>query len=258
MGKPAAHRVQAPRTRPQRAPRKGASGALRSRKTLYLGAVVVAAAVAAALLALSIAGGRSNKPTTVAGASESAALLHGIPQRGTVLGAPDAPLRLVEYADLQCTFCARWSRDVLPTLVELYVRPGKLQIEFRGLAFVGPESEIALRTALAATGQNRLWDVVELLYRNQGDENSGWVNDKFMGSVLASVDGLDGARVLEERDGGAVTGAMSRAAAQATAAGVTGTPSFGLARTGEQLQRLDVAALDVPSFAGPLDAALAE
>src|SRR5512141_2096373 len=107
----------------------------------------------------------------VAGAGEITALLDGIPQQGTVLGKPDAPVTLVEYADFQCPYCAQWALGTLPALVRDYVRAGKLRIEFRGLAFLGPDSETALRAALAAGREDGLWNVVELLYANQGAEN---------------------------------------------------------------------------------------
>ena len=104
------------------------------------------------LIAVSATGGRSGSaggaPATLAGAGETAALLSGIPQSGTTLGSPSAPVRLVEYADLQCVYCGAWARDVFPTLVRRYVRTGKVQLEFRGLAFVGSDSLVGLRTAL--------------------------------------------------------------------------------------------------------------
>ena len=71
------------------------------------------------------------------------------PRTGTAIGSPDAPVTLVEFADLQCPFCAQWATDAFPDLVEEYVRPGRLRIEFRGLAFIGPDSEKALRAALS-------------------------------------------------------------------------------------------------------------
>ena len=74
-------------------------------------------------------------------------MLDGIPQDGIALGEPDAPVTLVEYADLQCPFCAEWALQTFPELVADYVRDGRLRIEFRGLTFIGPESEDALRAA---------------------------------------------------------------------------------------------------------------
>jgi protein-disulfide isomerase len=90
------------------------------------------------------------EPGGVAGAGEIASLLKGIPQHGTTLGAPNAPVTLVEYADLQCPYCAQWALGTFPSLVQDYVRTGKLRIEFRGLEFIGADSDAALRATLAA------------------------------------------------------------------------------------------------------------
>jgi protein-disulfide isomerase len=255
-----AHHVQAPRTRPAKSRKKPpAPGVPQSRRGIYVTALAAAAVATAVLIGVSVAGGRSGGSTsaTVSGAAGTTALLRGIPQQGTVLGSPSAPLKLVEYGDLQCVYCGHWARDVFPTIVRRYVRTGKVQLEFRGLAFVGPDSAVALRTALAASQQNRLWNVVDLLYRNQGAENSGWVSDSFVRGALAGVPGLDASSVLASRDGARVTALMNRSAGQAQAAGVHATPTFELARKGAALRRLEVAALDVPSFTGPLDQALA-
>ena len=62
---------------------------------------------------------------------------------------------------------------------------------FQGIAFIGPDSEKALRYVTAAGQQDRLWNVSELIYRNQGTENSGWVTNAFLRSVGAGVPGLD-------------------------------------------------------------------
>ena len=136
---------------------------------LVLG-VGVALLLGFALIGTSRLGAETDPPRVQerAAATPASPLLDGIPQDGTVLGRPDAPVTLIEYADLQCPYCAQWARGALPLLVREYVRTGKLRIEFRGLAFIGPDSDTALRAALAAGRQNRLWNVVELLYADQG------------------------------------------------------------------------------------------
>ena len=48
-------------------------------------------------------------------------ILDGIPQSGTALGSPEAPVTLVEYADLQCPYCAEWTHRTFPALVDQYV-----------------------------------------------------------------------------------------------------------------------------------------
>jgi protein-disulfide isomerase len=158
-----------------------------------MGLAIGAALIAASLLS-SRSGATSEPPSapaeTLTAAAEVTAMLEGIPQDGTALGRPDAPVTLVEYADLQCPYCAQWALGALPTLVEEYVRAGKLRIEFRGLAFIGPDSETALRTALAGGRQDRLWHAVELLYANQGAENADWVTEDLIARLTASVPGL--------------------------------------------------------------------
>lgn len=190
----------------------------------------------------------------VPGAAESTTLLEGIPQSGLTLGSPDAPVTLVEWADLQCPYCREWSAVAFPRLVRDYVRPGKLQIVFRGLAFLGPDSTRALQTAIAAGIQNRLWNVVDLLYRNQGVENSGWATDELLHEVVGSVGGLDEQRVFADWTSAGVLGTISQAAQVGSTAKVSATPTFDLGRTGaKQFRRLNVSSLTAAAFEPAID-----
>jgi protein-disulfide isomerase len=260
MGKAARNRARRARAAAGGEP----SGRPRPR-TLYAAVAVGAAAVAGALILASIltSGGDDSGPAagdgatiTVAGAAESRALLAGIPQQGIALGRRDAPVTLVEFADLQCPFCAEWSRDALPELVRDYVRPGRVRIVFRGLAFIGQDSEEALRFALAAGEQGKLWNVVDLLYENQGGENEGWVTDDLLTAVGRAVPGLDVERALAERSGAAVDAELAEAETAASESGISGTPSFAVGRTGGTLRVLELDSLDAQSLRPELDALL--
>ena len=229
---------------------------------LVIGAVVlvvVVAAVVAGTLAASGGdddGGGATTGVELAGAEETRALLEGIPQDGTAIGAPDAPVTLVEFADLQCPFCAQWATDAFPDLVEDYVRPGKLRIEFRGLTFIGPDSEKALRAALSAGEQDKLWHTVELLYQNQGAENSGWVSDELLDAVATSAM-LDAGPWRDGFDSAAVDQGIQSAAAEATTAGINSTPSFLVGPTGGTLERVEVQSLDADALRPAIEQALA-
>lgn len=190
----------------------------------------------------------------VPGARATAALLEGIPQRGNLLGSATAPVQLVEYADLQCPYCAQYARDVLPTLIRDYVRTGKVELVFRGLWFLGPDSGTALRTATAAGSENRFWNVLELLYRNQGPENA-WVTDELLRSIVTAA-GANATRVFAGRDDAAVTKKIDDWARLAQADGVNSVPAFFFGRRGGHLERLAVSALAVPEFRAALDGAL--
>ena len=180
--------------------------------------------------------------------------LAGIPQRGIVLGDPDAPVTLVEYVDLQCPYCAEWAVRTFPVLVSDYVRTGKLRIVFHGLAFIGPDSDTALRTALAAGREDRLWDVVAGFYVRQGAEN-GWVTEDLVDDVVAEA-GLDAGRLRDARDESWVTAELRNAQAAADAAGVQGTPSFQLGRTGGALELVKLRSLGPEGITPAIDALL--
>ena len=217
-----------------------------------------AAVIVVALVVGSVMSRGESEPASVAigGAAETGALLEGISQEGIVLGSPNAPVTLVEYADLQCPFCAEWGRDTFPVIVADYVRTGDVRLVFRGLAFIGPESEDALRSALAAGRQRKLWNVVELLFENQAGENEGWVTDELLRGIGRAVPGLDAERMLAEQDVSSVNREMRAAERSARAAGIQATPSFALGPTGGKLEVLEVSSLDPSAFRPALDALL--
>jgi len=227
----------------------------------YVYALSVAVVVAGLLTGLSqISAHRSTNasqpaPTTVVpGAGATAALLDGIPQHGNVLGSPQAPVQLIEYADPQCPYCALYTLDVLPTLVRDYVRPGKVQLVFRGLWFLGQDSGTALAAATAAASQNRFWNVIDLLYRNQGAENA-WVTDSLLRSIVTAA-GADADRVFAARSSKGVASTINTWSTLARNAGVNSVPNFFYGSRGGPLQQLIPSAIAVPEFRAALDQAL--
>ena len=227
-------------------------------KSRYAVVLIAAAALAVVLIGASLLGAR-DEPAAVSGttAAHASSLFAGIPQRGTALGSPSAPFTLVEYADLQCPYCARWARDALPTVVASYVKTGKLRVVFNGLAFVGPDSHVALQTAIAAGREKHLWDIVHGLYAAQGAENTGWVTDELIAQIAAGVPGLDGSKLLEARSASWVEAELARAEATAQAAGVRSTPSFQLGPTGGPFHIVQVDSLGPEGIAPAIDSALA-
>jgi protein-disulfide isomerase len=221
-------------------------------RTQFLAVIAGAAALAAALVAASQLGARDSTEA----AQARAGLFAGIPQDGLALGRDDAPVTLVEYADLQCPYCAQWSLGTLPVLVARYVRTGRLRIVFRGLAFIGPDSETALRTAIAAGRDGNLWDVVHGIYGRQGAENAGWVTADVLDEVAWEA-GLDSADLAERRHETWVDAQLAASRALAEASGVRGTPSFQLGRTGGPLERLELDSLAPEAIAPAIDALLA-
>ena len=247
-------RDQARRERLEREQAEAAAAARRRRFTRLGAVLAVAAVVVVALVAVSSSGGGGDKTaatgsaassssaSSLAGVQASADLLKGIPQDGISLGSAKAPVRVLEFADLQCPFCRQATLDVLPNVIKHYVRPGRVRMEFHALAFIGPDSVRAARVAEAAGRQDKLWNVTELAYHNQGKENSGWATDATLRRITGAVRGLDTNKVFAARDGAGVTNALKAAGALATAHKVNETPTFLVGR-GNDLKATDAAGL---------------
>jgi protein-disulfide isomerase len=219
--------------------------------------VVGAAVVVAVAVAIGIGLTRTDETTaiptggsTLPNATEAAAAVAGIPQRGVALGPKTAPVTLVEFLDMQCPFCREFTVEVMPTVIEKYVRTGKVRVEVRGLAFLGPDSERGMRAALAAASQNRMFELMELLYYNQGPENSGWLTEDLVYAAARSVPGIDVARLSDDMTSGGVSGLLKDHAAEAERREVSATPTILVGKTGGELRKVtlasatDVAALE--------------
>jgi protein-disulfide isomerase len=162
----------------------------------------------------------------------------GIRQRGLVLGSPKAPVTLIEYIDLQCPGCRAFETEVLPSIVPEFVRTGKLKIEARPIAFIGPDSIPARKAMIVASEQNRAFNFAQVIYANQGTENTGYLNQSFIEAAAASVPGMDVRRVLDAQSSTFVTNATHRIDTQATADRVVETPTLLLGKTGTKLKVL--------------------
>jgi protein-disulfide isomerase len=217
------------------------------------------AAVALLALAVVVAAVLISQPGREAGATAGAPATQfdGIPQDGIALGSPTAPAVLTEFADLQCPFCATYARDVLPTVVDRYVRGGRLRLQLHVLAFLGEDSVRAGAMAAAAAQQNRLWPFADAFYRSQGAENTGYATDDFLRGIGEATPGLDVDRAFDERWGANVTETLAHAERAAGAAGADHTPAFYLRRGDGAARAIEPEALTAEAFTAALDEALA-
>jgi protein-disulfide isomerase len=224
-----------------------------------LGALLITAALCAAVLIAVFTSGSTSelapgKP--VPGAAQTLALFAGIPQHGDALGDPRAPVTLVEFGDLQCPACSVFAQGALPQIVSRYVRPGRVLLVFRGLDFIGGDSRRAALMAGALGEQNRLWQFIELMYRNQGLENSSYVTDRYLSALATAIPGVDVARALSVRNSAAVEAQVDQAQALARQLKLTSTPSFLLSASGAPARRFSPQSLDASSFSQALDRVL--
>jgi protein-disulfide isomerase len=178
--------------------------------------------------------------------------LNGIPQEGMILGSPSAKVSLAEFGDLQCPVCKAFAEEVVPEVIDSKVRSGDAKIEFRNFTIINEESVPAAAAAIAAGKQGRGWNFVELFYRNQGIEASGYVTDEFLTEIARGAGVPDIAQWKEDRKSDAVLRQVQSETDEAESLGLSGTPSFVI--TGPNAQGREV--LGTPGSAGALEEAI--
>jgi protein-disulfide isomerase len=211
-----------------------------------------AAFLGLAAVAVLIVVSQSQSGGKVERASEVNRELHGIPQSAMTLGRPGAKVTVLEFADLQCPFCRGFSEDVLPQVIENQVSGGEARLEFRNFTIIGPESKPAGAAAIAAGEQGRGWNFVEIFYRSQGSENSGYVTDEFLTAVARAAGVPDIARWNAERKSKRVREEVARSTSQAESLGFTGTPSFAVEGPGTS----GLESLETPESTDALESAI--
>jgi protein-disulfide isomerase len=174
-------------------------------RRLTLFSVVLGAAAAIVAAAVLLSSGSDTRKPRASATRDVTSILRGIPQDGLTLGDPRAPVLLVEFADLQCPYCREFAATSWPDIVKRYIRTGKVRMELRLVNILGEDSVKANKAIMAAGLQDRMWDASMRFYDVQGEEGSGYVNDRFLRGVLGGVHGLDAGRAMRDRTSAAVT-----------------------------------------------------
>jgi protein-disulfide isomerase len=226
---------------------------------MLCGAVAAAIVVVVVLVAFVGGGSKSSTTPTVTNASgggtEATDTFEGVPQHGDTLGKASAPLALYVFEDPQCPFCRQWNIDTLPTVVQNYVRSGRVKIVYRGIEIISTNSVAGIRGIYAAGMQNKLWQMAEALYERQGEERSGWITIDVLKDAAREI-GADPEQLLKDADSDAVTAQLNEAARLASRYGINSTPTFGYQKQLGTLQPLQIGGLEPAAFTPGLDAAL--
>ncbi|MEU1310711.1 DsbA family protein [Streptomyces cinnamoneus] len=210
-----------------------------SRRLAAIGAVLalVVALVAAGIAIGKSAGGGSGKPKA---SGDDAALTYD-PQQPTydqlekatsrrtdgdplAIGRTDAPVVLVEYADYQCSYCGRFTRETQPELIKKYVDEGTLRVEFRNFPIFGKDSERAARASWSAGRQGRFWQFHDEVFAKlrKGD---ALAEDKLAElAEKAGVKDLD--RFRADMNGSDAAAAVKKDQEEGYSLGVQSTPTF--------------------------------
>lgn len=82
-----------------------------------------------------------------------------------IIGHPDAPVLIIEYASLSCSHCANFHNDTYPALKEKYIDTGKVLFIFRHY----PLNEPALRGAMLTecADNDQFFSFLKALFKSQ-------------------------------------------------------------------------------------------
>jgi protein-disulfide isomerase len=137
------------------------------------------------------------------------------------LGVKDAPVTIIEYTDLQCPFCARFSTQTFPELQKKYIDTGKVRFVARDLPLTFHAQAVPAAVAARCAGdQGKYWEYRERLFAGQ-KELSDTLYDK-----LATEMNLDAKKFAACRASPQYKTAAEADRTAANAMGITGTPTF--------------------------------
>jgi protein-disulfide isomerase len=154
-----------------------------------------------------------------------------IPSSGRTLGNADAPVTVDVWVDYRCIACQVFAEQVLPQLIQQYVRTGKAKIVVHDFIVIdkvagGTDSTHAAEASICAADQGKFWQYQDWLWANQAaDESSGAFSDDRLLGMAYNV-GLDTQVFSACLSGGTHLAEVQAETATATAMGLVGVPSI--------------------------------
>jgi protein-disulfide isomerase len=104
-----------------------------------------------------------------------------------ILGKPDAPITIFEYASFTCPHCADFEVNVLPKIKAAWIDTGKARLIFRDF----PLDQAAVRAAILArcAPPDQFYAFVDVLFRSQTNWAVGGKVDDALAKI-AKVSGM--------------------------------------------------------------------
>lgn len=131
---------------------------------IVAGGIVAVAAIAAGVWFGTRPPAAGPPPVAAAATADKAALGNVMPG-DHVLGNPNAPITVIEYASLTCSHCAHFHMQILPEIKKKWIDTGKVKLVYRDF----PLDQVAVRAAQIAecAGKDKYFGVLDIIFRGQ-------------------------------------------------------------------------------------------
>ncbi|WP_258775282.1 DsbA family protein [Brevibacterium aurantiacum] len=140
------------------------------------------------------------------------------------VGPAEAPVVLVMFTDYQCPYCAMWTDETLPAMME-HVEDDELRIEWRDVNVYGPASERSARASYAAALQGAFLDYNDALFENGRTRTEANLSEEKLIDLAESL-GLDPEEFSADLKSQETADLIAANEDYAIDLGVTATPVF--------------------------------
>jgi len=156
------------------------------------------------------------------------------------LGAPDAPVTLVEYAMFTCPHCKAFHEEVFPQIKKNFIDTGKVRLVYREVYFNRPSLWAAMIARCAPA--DRYFGIVDLLFERQAEWSGAFDSEPMMKELYsigrqAGLSDEEMEACVTDRD--FAEALVAEFQTNATADGIDATPTFLI--DGEKVENMNYA-----------------
>jgi protein-disulfide isomerase len=87
------------------------------------------------------------------------------PDGGFLMGNPDAPVKVVEFASMTCGHCASFAEEGIPALTDKYIKTGQVSLELRN--FVRDPADLAASLLARCGGATPFFKLTDQIFAAQ-------------------------------------------------------------------------------------------
>jgi protein-disulfide isomerase len=143
-----------------------------------------------------------------------------------VMGNPDATVTVQTWEDFLCPACRQWATTVKPRLLDDYIKPGTVKLEFRQFPLSGhqPGASMAAMASLCAADQDAFWVYHDRLFVAQDRGQAAFELDNLV--QYADELGLDSRAFMQCMSSQQYREEVAASANEAIGYGFPGTPTI--------------------------------